>query len=124
MWGSVYPGVAVSFVLLPAAMLIGFLAKAPVGLALLMFAPFLPIGVTLLTQLFGLHEFCRQYRRRASFWHYASLVCLTPLYQLVLSAAALVALFTFLNGDKTWYKTGRAGSHREIAPAMHEGAAA
>jgi cellulose synthase/poly-beta-1,6-N-acetylglucosamine synthase-like glycosyltransferase len=115
---------AVSFVLLPVAMLIGFLTKAPVGLALFMFTPFLPIGVTLLTQLFGLSEFSRQYGRRASVWHYASIVCLTPLYQLVLSAAAVVALFKFLNGDKTWYKTGRAGSHREIAPVLYEGAAA
>jgi cellulose synthase/poly-beta-1,6-N-acetylglucosamine synthase-like glycosyltransferase len=115
---------AISFVLLPIAIIVGVLIKTPIGLAIAMFSPFLPIGVTLLSQLFGLSEFGRAYDTKPSFWHYASILCLTPLYQLVLSAAAIVALYKFLKGDNTWYKTGRAASHREIAPSALEGAAA
>ena len=114
---------AVSFVLLPVAILVGFLTKAPIGLAIAMFSPFLPIGVTMLSQLFGLSEFGRQYGKRPSFWHYLSILCLTPAYQIVLSAAAIMALYKFLHGDNTWYKTGRAASHREIAPSSLEVAA-
>ena len=106
---------AVSFLLLPAAILIGVLATVPVGLAILMFTPFLPIGITLLSQVIGLSEFGRQYGTRPGFWHYASIICLTPLYQIILAGAAIVAIYKFLLGDNSWYKTGRAASHREVA---------
>jgi cellulose synthase/poly-beta-1,6-N-acetylglucosamine synthase-like glycosyltransferase len=115
---------AVSFVMLPVAILAGLLTKAPIGLAIAIFSPFLPISVTMISQLIGLSEFGRQYGRRPSRWHYLSILCLTPLYQVVLSAAALVALYKFLNGDSTWYKTGRAASHREVAPTALEGVTA
>ncbi len=111
---------AVSFLLLPAAILIGVLASVPVGLALLMFSPFLPIGITLLSQLIGLAEFGRQYGTRPRLRHYASIICLTPLYQVVLAGAAMVAIYKFLAGDNSWYKTGRAGSHRPVPAPAYE----
>jgi glycosyltransferase XagB len=112
---------AVSFLLLPVAIIIGVLARVPIGLALFMFLPFLPIGITLLSQVFGLSEFGRQYGIRPGVWHYVSLICLTPLYQVVLAGAALVAIYKFLIGDNTWYKTGRAGSHRPAPLPLTEG---
>jgi len=106
---------AVSFVLLPTAIALGLLVKTPLAVAVLMFLPALPIAVTVLTQLIGLHDFCKQYDQRASVWHYASVLFLAPLYQVLLAAAAAVAVWKFAIGDDTWYKTGRASEHRAVS---------
>jgi cellulose synthase/poly-beta-1,6-N-acetylglucosamine synthase-like glycosyltransferase len=107
---------ALSFFLLPTAIIIGLTANTPIALALLLFTPYIPMGLTTATQLIGLHDFCRRYDKRASVWHYASLVFLAPLYQFVLCGAAAVSIYKYAIGDQTWYKTGRAGEHRG-APA-------
>jgi cellulose synthase/poly-beta-1,6-N-acetylglucosamine synthase-like glycosyltransferase len=99
--------------LLPFAIVTALLVKAPVGLTLLMFAPLVPLGITMLTQLVGLREFTRTYQQKASFWHYASVLFLAPLYQTILAAAAIVAVYKYAKGDTRWYKTGRAAEHRE-----------
>ncbi len=103
---------ALSFFLLPTAIIIGLVVNTPIALALLLFTPFIPMGLTTATQLIGLHDFCRRYDKRASGWHYASLAFLAPLYQVVLCGAAAVAIYRYAIGDNTWYKTGRAGEHR------------
>jgi hypothetical protein len=115
---------AASFVLFPAMLAIGFVVHAPLAVALVMFSPLLPLSITVLTQLYGLSEFARQYGKRASIWHYASVVFLTPLYQVVLSCAAVVACYKYVTGDTSWYKTGRAASHREVSEELYQGAAA
>jgi cellulose synthase/poly-beta-1,6-N-acetylglucosamine synthase-like glycosyltransferase len=103
---------AISFFLLPTAIIVGLVVNTPIALALLLFTPYIPMGLTTATQLIGLHDFCRKYDKKASGWHYASLVFLAPLYQIVLCGAAAVAVYTYAKGDQTWYKTGRAGEHR------------
>ena len=103
---------AMSFFLLPTAIIVGLLVNTPIALALLLFTPYIPMGLTTATQLIGLHDFCRKYDKKASVWHYASLVFLAPLYQVVLCGAAAVAVYKYATGDNTWYKTGRAGEHR------------
>jgi cellulose synthase/poly-beta-1,6-N-acetylglucosamine synthase-like glycosyltransferase len=102
-----------SFFLLPTAIIVGLLVNTPIALALLLFTPYIPMGLTIATQLIGLHDFCQRYDKRASGWHYASLVFLAPLYQVVLCGAAAVAIYRFAIGDQTWYKTGRVGEHRD-----------
>ena len=111
---------AISFFLLPTSIILGLIVNTPVGVALLMFTPYIPIGLTLVTQLIGLHDFCEKYNVKASKWHYASLVFLAPLYQVVLTGASAVAVYKYASGDKTWYKTGRASVHRNPAaqPAL------
>jgi cellulose synthase/poly-beta-1,6-N-acetylglucosamine synthase-like glycosyltransferase len=111
---------AASFVLFPAMLAVGLLVHAPLPVALVMFSPLLPLSITVLTQLYGLSEFARRYGKRASIWHYASVVFLTPLYQVVLSCAAVVACYKYVTGDTSWYKTGRAASHRQVSEALHE----
>ncbi len=103
---------AICSVLLPLGIITALTVTIPIGLAMLTFAPLLPIGLTVLTQLMGLREFTRIYHQRASLWHYASLLLLTPVYQALLAAAAAVALYKYATGDTTWYKTGRAAEHR------------
>jgi cellulose synthase/poly-beta-1,6-N-acetylglucosamine synthase-like glycosyltransferase len=111
---------AASFVLFPAMLAVGFLVHAPLAVALAMFSPLLPLSITVLTQLYGLSEFASQYGKRASVWHYASVAFLTPLYQVVLSCAAVVACYKYATGDTSWYKTGRAASHRRVSEELYE----
>ncbi len=115
---------AISFFLLPAAIIVGLIVNSPIALALLLFTPYIPIGVTVASQLIGLHDFCEKYGKRASPWHYASLVFLAPLYQVVLCGAATVAVYKYATGDKTWYKTGRTSEHRGVAARVVPAASA
>jgi len=103
---------ALCAVLLPFAAVTAVLVKAPVGLTLLMFTPLLPLGITAASQLVGLRQFTRSYQLKARAWHYASVLFLAPLYQLILGAAAAVAVYKYGRGDIRWYKTGRAAEHR------------
>ena len=118
----------ISFILMPTAIVVGLVQNTPVGLALLMFTPYVPMGLTTATQVIGLHDFCQKYEKRASPWHYVSLIVLSPLYQMVISGAAAVAVYKYATGDNTWYKTGRLAEHRGAVPtatgAELEGAAA
>jgi cellulose synthase/poly-beta-1,6-N-acetylglucosamine synthase-like glycosyltransferase len=108
---------AMSLILLALTTVTVLTLKTPVAVAVLMFTPVLPLAITMATQLIGLHDFCRQYGQRATIWHYASLLFLTPLYQVVLAAAASVAAWKYATGDTTWYKTGRLAEHRQILGA-------
>lgn len=103
---------ALSAVLLPFAAITAVLLKAPIGLTLLMFAPLVPLGITVVSQLVGLRQFTHSYQLKSRIWHYASVLFLAPLYQLILGAAAAVALYKYGKGDTRWYKTGRAAEHR------------
>jgi cellulose synthase/poly-beta-1,6-N-acetylglucosamine synthase-like glycosyltransferase len=107
----------VSSLMLPLAILTALTTKAPIALALLLFLPLVPMGITLLTQLVGLRQFSSQFGTRASAWHFASLIFLLPVYQLVLMAAAATAAVKYASGDTRWYKTGRASQHRGLALA-------
>ncbi len=107
-----------SCVLLPLAVITALITKAPIGFVLCLFTPLIPIGVTVLTQLFGLAQFAREFRQRASVWHYASVLFLIPIYQFVLMAAAATAVCKYAAGDTTWYKTGRANMHRVPGPPI------
>ena len=42
----------------------------------------------------------------------ASILFLTPVYQIILGTAAVVAVAKHLRGDNSWYKTARLNEHR------------
>jgi cellulose synthase/poly-beta-1,6-N-acetylglucosamine synthase-like glycosyltransferase len=114
---------ALSALLLPLSIATILLLKAPIAIAMLMYAPFLPIFVALVTQLIGLREFSRAYQRKARLRHYAFLVAGAPFYQWVLMAAALWAAVQHFQGNTTWHKTAHAGDHREpvLRPRFADG---
>lgn len=105
-----------SCLLLPLAIISALTTKAPIGLALFLFSPLIPMGITILTQLIGLRQFGREFGQRVTVWHYASVLFLTPLYQLILMAATTTAAYKCATGDTKWYKTGRASEHRAKRP--------
>jgi cellulose synthase/poly-beta-1,6-N-acetylglucosamine synthase-like glycosyltransferase len=117
---------AFSGLLLPLAVVTIFALKVPVAVAMLMYAPFLPISIALTTQVVGLREFSRAYRQRATLRHYVFLLAGAPFYQWILMGAAFWAVVQHMQGNTTWHKTAHAGHHRdatriELTPAL-EGA--
>jgi len=104
---------AVSCALLPVALITALALKVPEGLALFMYTPFVPMALTMTSMLAGLHQFGRDYAQKVMARHYASIILLTPLYQALLAAAAVVAVHKYLKKDNSWYRTGRSGEHRD-----------
>jgi len=111
---------AVSCVLIPVALVTAFILKMPIGLTMFMFAPFIPMALTIVSMLAGVHTFGHDYAQKVRIRHYASIVFLTPVYQIILAVAATVAVAKHLRGDKGWYKTARLSEHRTrtIAPIV------
>ena len=108
---------AFSALLLPLAVLTILSLKVPVAVAMLMYAPFVPIFITITMQLIGLAEFGKAYGQRATLRHYAFLLLGAPVYSWVLMAAAFWAVVQHVQGNTTWHKTVHGGHHRQ-APAI------
>jgi cellulose synthase/poly-beta-1,6-N-acetylglucosamine synthase-like glycosyltransferase len=106
---------AFSGLLLPLALVTIFSLKVPVGVAMLMYLPFLPIFITIVMQVIALGEFSRAYGQRATLRHYAFLLFGAPFYQWVLMGAALWAIVRHLQGNTIWHKTEHGGHHRDSA---------
>jgi cellulose synthase/poly-beta-1,6-N-acetylglucosamine synthase-like glycosyltransferase len=98
--------------LLPLALVTIFWLKVPVGIAMLMYAPLLPISITLVTQVVGLREFGQAYRQPVGLRHYVYLIAGAPAYQWVLMAAAFWATVRHVRGHTNWHKTNHTGDHR------------
>ncbi|WP_433075477.1 glycosyltransferase family 2 protein [Dactylosporangium sp. CA-052675] len=105
---------AFSALLLPLSIATIVWLKVPVFVAMLMYAPFLPILITLATQVVGLREFARSYRQKVLWRHYAFLLAGAPVYQWVLMGAAFWAVWQHIDGNTTWHKTAHGGHHRPV----------
>jgi len=77
-----------------------------------MYAPFVPIAMTICLQLVGLREFSQEFHQKASPRHYLSLVIGNFPFQLVLSVAAISALRRQYRGHHDWRLTQHDGQHR------------
>jgi hypothetical protein len=89
-----------------------FVLKVPIALAMFMFTPLIPMALAIISMLAGVRAFGHDYGQRVRLRHYASILFLTPVYQVILAMAAVVAVGKYLRGDKGWYKTGRLNQHR------------
>jgi cellulose synthase/poly-beta-1,6-N-acetylglucosamine synthase-like glycosyltransferase len=107
---------SLSCALLPVALITAVTLKVPESVALYTFVPVIPIAFTMMAMVAGLRQFGRDFGQQIRARHYASIVFLTPLYQALLAAAAAVAIYKYLSGDKSWYRTGRSMEHRGLAP--------
>ena len=103
---------ATNALMLPVSILALFLLIGPVGLVLVMYAPFVPIVMTLCLQLVGLREFSREFEQKTRLRHYVSLIVGNYPYQLVLSMAALSAIVRYIRGKNDWRLTKHDGNHR------------
>lgn len=87
-----------------------FLLSAPVGLALVMYLPILPMFLQLLLKVVQLHDFGREYAVRVKARTYLALLVFYWPYQMVLATAGLVAIVREFRGDRSWHKTSHAAA--------------
>jgi cellulose synthase/poly-beta-1,6-N-acetylglucosamine synthase-like glycosyltransferase len=102
---------AFSGLITPLGVVAAIWLELPAAVALVTFLPFIPTLATLLFELVGLHDFGVQYGLRIRFTHYLLLVAGSPLYTLVLSYAALRAVWRHLKGRNDWELTRHVGAH-------------
>jgi cellulose synthase/poly-beta-1,6-N-acetylglucosamine synthase-like glycosyltransferase len=114
---------AFSGLLLPVSVLMMALAVLPAGLAVLTFLPIVPAALTLAVQHLALIEFGRLFDRRPRLRDHARLLLGTPVFQLVLSSAALRAVVRQARGHGGWEKTAHLGLHLDTAAPAREAAA-
>lgn len=107
-------------IMLPFAIAGTFLLKAPVLLVVLMFMPFVPTIATVIVQVLGMREFSRDHGVKFNLADYLFLVFASPLYQWVLSLAAVIAIKRHVAKQTHWEKTEHAGTHLKV-PAQTRG---
>ncbi len=100
---------------IPFAIVSAIVVRVPVGVALFSFLPLIVTIAMVAFEVVGLREFCRVYYVRPKLRDYARLILGTPLYQLMLAAAACRAVTRELRGERGWEKTAHGGAHRVAA---------
>jgi glycosyltransferase XagB len=91
--------------------------KAPVIITLGTFLPLVPTAVGVGFDVVGLHDFGRTFRRRIGLLPYLFVIVGLPVYQLILSWAAVWAAARHLGGRNDWQKTTHLNAHRSVSLA-------
>lgn len=103
--------------LIPVSLVMFFLVKLPLWMALLTFLPLYCFLLGLLIDLAGLHEFLKAHKRKWR-WHEAIITILAFFpYQLILCVGALRAVYRYSRGVTNWEKTAHFGQHRTYSEA-------
>jgi glycosyltransferase XagB len=99
-------------ILLPVAIVMFFLVKFPLWLAMYTFLPLYCFTLSVFLDLAGLYEFLKVHKRRWR-WREALILVLAFFpYQWILSFGALRAVYRELHGASNWEKTMHIGQHR------------
>ncbi len=107
--------------LIPVSLVMFFLVKFPLWLAMLTFLPLYCFVLGLLIDLAGLREFLKAHGRTWR-WHEAMITILAFLpYQGILSIGALRAVYRSMRGVTNWEKTAHVGQHRAFSDARETG---
>jgi glycosyltransferase XagB len=114
-------GQALIGLLVPLAFLTMVVLKAPVLVTMIAFIPLVPALITLVVETVALSEFCRDYGMKARFRDYLRLILGTLPYQVLLSWAALRAVWRDVTGRRDWEKTSHAGNHIGLGTRAAEG---
>lgn len=105
-------------VMLPVSLLLSLTLTAPVGLVMVSWLPLGATAVTALLEQAAYREFTRAYGLRATWWDSLGLLLSTPLYQLVLSLAAVRAAMRLALRRTGWEKTAHSGAHLAPVPVL------
>jgi cellulose synthase/poly-beta-1,6-N-acetylglucosamine synthase-like glycosyltransferase len=114
---------AFSGIVVPIGIYIALFSRVPVGVALFTFLPVLPMAANLLFQIVALRDFGLQYHLRVGPLHYLRLVLGAFPYMLVLSAAAVRAVYREWTGRNNWELTKHVGAHLPTTVAADGGPA-
>jgi cellulose synthase/poly-beta-1,6-N-acetylglucosamine synthase-like glycosyltransferase len=105
-------------ILIPVSLVMFFLVKFPLWLAMFTFLPLYCFVLALFIDIVGLHEFVKAHKRKWR-WHEAIITILAFFpYQAILSIAALRAVFRYIQGKTNWEKTVHIGQHRTSTGAV------
>ena len=96
---------------IPIGIGIGLFLPVPITVALISFLPALPTLAVFAFEVVALHDFGQQYQLRIGWIHYLKLIVGGPLYQVVLLAAALRAVWRESVGRGDWELTRHVGAH-------------
>lgn len=103
---------AAAGLLLPLTILCVLYLDAPVPLVMLTFLPYIPILLSSILMLVGLHEFGRMYDAGVRLRHYLWLGFGIWPYQLILAWSAFQAVHRITTNNMGWYKTPHSNKHR------------
>jgi cellulose synthase/poly-beta-1,6-N-acetylglucosamine synthase-like glycosyltransferase len=105
-------------ILIPVSIVMFFLVKFPLWLAMLTFLPLYCLILAVFIDLAGLREFLKAHRRRWR-WREAIITMLAFFpYQWILSIGAIRAVYRYLRGVSNWEKTVHLGQHRNFVEAQ------
>ncbi|WP_322753526.1 glycosyltransferase [Frankia sp. Cas3] len=99
---------------LPTSVLLTFFLKAPVGLVIIFWLPLLAMILMVITEQAAFHDFADAYQLKVGLLDSARLIVSAPVYQLVLSVAALRAIVRLVQGKVQWEKTTHVGAHHVV----------
>jgi cellulose synthase/poly-beta-1,6-N-acetylglucosamine synthase-like glycosyltransferase len=88
--------------------------RSPMLIALITFLPLVPTALSLAFDVLGLHDFGRTFHRKIGWRAYVYLVLSLPVYQLLLSGAAVWAMVRHLSRRTNWHKTRHVNAHRDV----------
>jgi cellulose synthase/poly-beta-1,6-N-acetylglucosamine synthase-like glycosyltransferase len=108
---------AFSGVAIPIGVAAAIFADLPIGIALATFVPVVPMAANIVFQTVGLRDFGQQYHLKIKPIHYARLILGAFPYALVLSVAALRAVWREYTGRRNWELTAHVGAHLTSANA-------
>jgi cellulose synthase/poly-beta-1,6-N-acetylglucosamine synthase-like glycosyltransferase len=114
---------AFSGITIPVGIFVALFLDVPIAVALITFLPVLPTLATLTFEVVALHDFGEQYDLRIRPIHYVKLVVGAPFYMLVLSVAAVRAVWREWTGRSNWELTRHVGAHLPDARPTEEPAA-
>ena len=100
-------------VMVPFGVLVAVFGGIPLPISLFAWLPVLPMATMTVFECVALHDFGREYGFRITPAHYAKLLIGTPVYGLVLAAAAVRAVWREYTGRKDWELTSHIGAHLE-----------
>ena len=99
-------------IMIPISILMFFLVKMPVWMAILTFLPLYCLIFSVFISLAGLHEFVKVHHRPWKWSEAFTLLLAFIPYQLLLGIGAVRAVWRHLRGASNWEKTAHIGQHR------------
>ena len=99
--------------LIPVSILMFFLVRFPLWLAMFTFIPLYCLVMAVFVDLVGLREFLKAHKRKWSWREAAILVLAFFPYQGILGIGAVRAIYRYIKGASNWEKTAHVGQHRE-----------
>ncbi|MFG2638814.1 glycosyltransferase [Streptomyces sp. NPDC048362] len=102
---------AFSGAVIPVNATLAIYAEVPVGIALLTFLPMGAAFVTMAFKIAGLYDFGKQYSLKIRFVHYLKLIIGHFIYDLLLTVAAIRAVWRERQGKTNWELTKHVGAH-------------